>query len=1252
MESNPGQLPAPETSLFSTGFSASSFSHADYETIRRAAERLAASPDRQTLLLSILPHLVEALSKTAEPGRVMASVEHLINRSGDPIHTLRVMAGNPRAVEILARLFSGSQFLTEILLRNPSAFERLLSYRHLARPKSVEQLYSEIQAALSDPSQPFEATDVLRRLQSEELLRIGACDLLDLFDLLAVTRQLSNLADALIRICLKLAADQVGGSPDQLIVLGMGKLGGRELNYSSDIDLLFLTQSDSPRAETGTNSPRAETGTNSQLALKIGQKLIDNLGQVSSEGFLYRVDMRLRPWGSVGTLAPTVPGYLAYLDKNARLWEKQALLKARPIAGDTAAGRALLEQVRPLLPGGGNSYNVLREAVFSMKQRTEENLRQTGRAWGDVKHGEGSIRDVEFTTQFLQLAFGDTQPEIISPNTLDALLRLASAGLIRQDEYRILSEGYVFLRTIEHYLQMMHYRQTHRLPEDPAGIAALARRLGFSGEKPGTQFIERYQQHCAAIRAVYLRYVGGSKMNHLPPDPNPDFTSARGPSNPLQIHWHLDRMAPSYAEVYTAEEIGRHAALAGRLTDANPVEVDTVRLADLTWQVAIVAFDFPGELSVITGLMFVYGLNILSGEAFTYETAKETPTQKDTRRKIVDVFRVIPVEGVLVGQETWTKYAADLAACHGMARSGQRSEMLGDLTRRVATGLQGHEANTFGSTAVPALYPINIEIDNEASDVASILRIDAPDTVGFLYEFTNALAISGIYIDRVVIDTVGSRVQDVLFVTDGNGRKVTAADRLRELRVATVLIKHFTHLLPFSPNPESALVHFRDFIDQLFHRPNWTDELTSVQRPEVLQALARVLGVSDFLWDDFLRMQYTNLFPVVTDTAALETAKTHAALQVELAAHLQKVHSGPQEPTENPPWIDTLLEFRDREMFRIDMRHILGHTREFWDFAAELSDLAEVVSNNAYHLCHEDLRLVYGSPLKEDGSPCQMCVVALGKFGGRELGFASDIELMFIYEDNGSTKGPRCITTAEFYEKLVEGYVSAMRARRKGIFEVDLQLRPYGKAGSMAVSLEAFRRYFEPGGPAWAYERQALVKLRPVAGDERLGLRVAGMRDEYVYTGEAFDATAMRAMRERQVRHLVKGGTFHPKYSLGGLVDIEYLVQGLQITYGKEKPDLRQTNTRQAMAALFKTGIFSEEDYTRLRKAHTFLRWLIDSLRVVRGNAIEITLPDEDSEEFAFLARRMRYGGDIQRLRQDLITHTTAIREINRRLFP
>jgi glutamate-ammonia-ligase adenylyltransferase len=154
-----------------------------------------------------------------------------------------------------------------------------------------------------------------------------------------------------------------------------------------------------------------------------------------------------------------------------------------------------------------------------------------------------------------------------------------------------------------------------------------------------------------------------------------------------------------------------------------------------------------------------------------------------------------------------------------------------------------------------------------------------------------------------------------------------------------------------------------------------------------------------------------------------------------------------------------------------------------------------------------------------------------------------------------------------------------------------------------------------------------------------------------VYTGEPFDVRAMRAMRERQVRHLVKGGTFNLKYSQGGLVDIEYLVQGLQINHGRAHPEVRQTNTRDAMAALAEAGIYSAEDYTRLRKAHTFLRWLIDSMRVVRGNARDVSMPEEDSEEIAYLARRMQYGADTARLRSELTRYAEDVRELNSRLL-
>jgi glutamate-ammonia-ligase adenylyltransferase len=1201
---------------------------ADPEAAKRVLQRLNAGPDYAQALDQVLPHLVQALARAGNPDRVLGSLDRLTGQVKDPLAFLCFIANNPRAVEILAALFDGSQYLTEILLRNPAYIERLVETKRLAVPKSVETYYTEAQEAVVAAEIAEEKLDALRSFQRWELLRIGACDLLGLYDLPAVTRQLSNLADSLVRSCLKIGAAQVGIPRDSLVVIALGKLGGRELNYSSDIDLLFII------------TPGEEAPI--EALQRLGQRLIDGLAQVTEEGFLYRVDMRLRPWGKVGPLIVSPEGYISYLQKNARLWEKQALLKARVIAGSQAAGKEFLTKARELIFGA--SFDVLRPEVFAMKQRMEAQLKQKSRDWGEVKLGEGSIRDIEFTVQLLQLAYGVEQPEILTPNTLDALSRLASFHRIGTEEARMLTEGYLFLRTIEHHLQLMDYRQNHRLPSDPQAIAHLARRLGFSADQPAERFLAAYQQQCEHIRGIFLHYVGSSDMT---PSPDPTSENAHAVPSP-EVHRHIDRMAPSYAERFSPAEMTHHAEMAGILNDSHPAEVDAVRREDGSFQVTVVALDYPGELSLICGLMVVHGLDISSGDAFTYEARDDA--NADTRRKIVDVFTVRPVDLQGTPATLWDDYRADLTAFLQKVRAGQRAEARGELARRVAMSLTV-SGRIPDNTDLRILYPIEIQVDNESSDAYTVLRIDTRDTFGFLYEFTNAVALSGVYIARMTVETAGNRVQDTLFVTDANGHKITDLHKQRELRAETSLIKHFTHLLPLSPNPESALLQFGKFLADLFKRPDWPDELTSLERPEVLDALARLLGVSNFLWDDFLRMQHANLFPVVRDVDSLSTAKSRAQLQAEMEEALRAVHSGPAAPSSEAPWIDALNAFKDREMFRIDMRHILGHTREFWDFAAELTDLAEVVVNAFFHLCHEDLRLVYGTPRLENGETSQMSVAGLGKFGGVELGFASDIELMFVYAGNGKTSGPTVITTTEFYEKLVQYFISSIHARREGIFDVDLQLRPYGKAGSLSVSLDAFRRYFSPTGPAWAYERQALVKLRPVAGDKALGEQLSALRDECIYTGERFDVSAMRAMRERQLRHLVKGSTFNAKYSLGGLVDIEYLVQGLQISNGYAQPELRQTNTRDAMAALAEAGILSADDYTRLRKAHTFERWLIDSMRVVRGNAKDVSMPAVASEEFAYLARRMRYGADTPRLQEELERYTEDVRELNLRLL-
>ena len=629
----------------------------------------------------------------------------------------------------------------------------------------------------------------------------------------------------------------------------------------------------------------------------------------------------------------------------------------------------------------------------------------------------------------------------------------------------------------------------------------------------------------------------------------------------------------------------------------------------------------------------------MDGQVHTYEP-QAAGAESEARRKIVDVFKVrLAFPGRAGDVDTlWSRYGSDLASLLKLLRSRRPQEAQGELAKRVAVALP----QTSG--AAPVLHPIDIHIDNEASDRYTVLRINAPDTVGFLYEFSNALALQDIHIAQVAVSSAGNRVHDTLYVTDAQGRKLSGAARQREIRAATVLVKHFTHLLPHSPNPETALHHFHEYLGELFQRPSWPDELASLEQPEVLDALARLLGVSDFLWDDFLRMQYANLFPVVQDVGALAHAKSKNDLQAELTAALQPAPQGRAR-------LDALNAFKDREMFRIDMRYILGRTADFGAFSRELTDLVEVVIGQAVAECSQEVTQHHGEPRDEQGQAIPVTICVLGKCGGYELGYASDIELMFIYAGSGRTDGARPVTASEYFEKLVVEFMQAIWARREGIFEIDLDLRPYGKAGSLSVSLESFRRYFAPGGAAWPYERQALLKLRPIYGDADLGRRVEELRDGYVYGGAAFDVAAMRAMRERQLRHLVTPGTFNVKYSLGGQVDAEYTVQALQMTYGRQYPELRLTNTRAAIAALTKRNLVSGQDAETLTEAHLFLQLLINALRVVRGNSRDLTIPPESSDEFAFLARRLGYGNDLARLRTDLTHHTSAVRRLSASLL-
>src|SRR5262249_37240551 len=237
------------------------------------------------------------------------------------------------------------------------------------------------------------------------------------------------------------------------------------------------------------------------------------------------------------------------------------------------------------------------------------------------------------------------------------------------------------------------------------------------------------------------------------------------------------------------------------------------------------------------------------------------------------------------------------------------------------------------------------------------------------------------------------------------------------------------------------------------------------------------------------------------------------------------------------------------------------------------------------------------------------------KFGGREMGYASDIELLLVYEGQGQTSGTDSISNGEFFDRLVQHLSQFIEAKQGGIFQIDMRLRPHGSAGTLASSLGNIREYYCSGAHADPFERQALIKLRGVAGNKTLARAVEDHRDGFVYSAEPWDVQRALHLRARQIRELVEPGKISVKYSPGGIIDIEYAAQYLQIIHGARNPGLATPSTLVALDALRSIRILREDEHLNLRDAYVFLRQLQDSLRMVRGYSRDIVLPDQESEE-------------------------------------
>ncbi|WP_161602297.1 [protein-PII] uridylyltransferase family protein [Tautonia marina] len=737
----------------------------------------------------------------------------------------------------------------------------------------------------------------------------------------------------------------------------------------------------------------------------------------------------------------------------------------------------------------------------------------------------------------------------------------------------------------------------------------------------------------------------------------------------------LGAFPPEYCERFDAETISRHLGLIRGLEVDRPVRLRAERLPEEpeTWRVEIAGYDAFQLLSTVCMLLTVARLSIVEASIFTSDPPAEEPGSgavaatvrprpttpggagrsgfwrpggarpqrssqaPDRRRKILDVFTVRPTSGS--GSPDWKAFEEELSELAQLLRQGQHDEVHHRLISRFAAALG--DRRTIGGP----LDSILLEISAEGPEKPTRIDVRARDSFGFLSLTASALALSGFRIVRADICTVADYgwAEDTLWITDRSGRPILDPDRLLALKYALILIEHFSTRLPRATDPESALIHFSRFANDLMARPDRAREFAALDRSEVLDALVRVLGESRFLWEDFLQSQPENILPLIDDPQRWRRSPDRDELARDLAQRLAR-------DAELDDRIRALRRFKDREIFRADVRTILGLSDGPEGFADELTDVAEVVIASALDLSIE--RLGPERPRRGDGSPVPVSICALGKFGGRELGFASDLELMVVWDDHDQSASAQGASASEYFDRIVTTLRQVLGVRHGATFEPDFRLRPYGKGGPPATALSLFESYYRAGGAAWAYERQALIRLRAVAGDRELGALLEQHRDAFVYGPEPLDHEALRKMRSMQLRQLIRPGTINAKLSPGALVDIEYAVQALQIHHGRENPALRCPSTLGAIEALCEAGHLDRETAATLSDGCRFFRSLIGALRVVRGNAEDLTVPPATSDDFAQLARRMRMDS-AETLRQRLQHQLEGVkRAVDRVLEP
>lgn len=990
------------------------------DAMLRSLQELATDDsDTQSRFSEIVIPVLEAALNSPNPETALNHFSRFAQVMFNRRWLYRLLQDAPFLLDPVIFCFGASTYLSETLIRNPEYFYDIIDANVMGVVKTSEMMYEELARSLSY----FESVDqklrVLRRYKRRETLRIGLCDLLKAVDVKTTTWELSNLAEAALQHCYEIGRNQVmqpkygtplnedGDAPCRFAIIGMGKLGGYELNFSSDIDLIFV-YSDDATTDTGTE--------NSEYFARFCEFIIKAMSEITPEGYVFRVDIRLRPESSAGVIIRSMESYESYYEGWGDLWERQALIKARPVAGDMAFGDEFIRMIQPFVYQrylDGVTLGEIKADIGRAKVRIEERLVGEGaNLEKHVKLGPGGIRDIEFTVQCLQMIHGAKRKSLCSHNSLEAISALKENELLTAEDADALSAAYRFLRSVENGIQVEADQQRYSVPEGASEERELARRVGYehTPERDAlVAFRQDYRKHTERVRTIFLKITATT----------------------IESEDGLD--------------------ISVLLSEEDPKELET----------------------------------FLS--AFRFENVRES----------------------------------------------QR------LLRRLANG--------------------------------------------------------------------------------GDGIQFSPSVRRTFFKLAPTLL----NVLRESPNPDMALRYLSAFTDKVGARSSYYTMFA--EKPSTLEALTRVCGTSLYLAD--MLIASPELFDLLTVPTLIERSKTLAEKQSEA---LQIVSEAPAGRT-----FPMLRRYKNDEIWRIALRNILGNAT-LPTTTEELSDLAEAVLQAIYSEIEAELREEHGMPLNPDGTPATFAIVAMGKFGGRELNFSSDLDVMYVYSEDGeTTKG---MPNVEFFGAIGLELVNRLAGSQgMGIYEVDLRLRPYGTGGAIALSLAGYRNYYANTGEVW--ERQALTRARVVAGDiEGVGNRFLEIAHGFCYGGsitseEIAQIVHTRKRKEAQAtrrpstrrrgRSKTQAPIANVKSGYGGLVDIEFAVQTLQLVHGGEAPSVRVQNTPLAIAKLHDIGVLTAAQRDELSEAYLYLRRVENALRIVHDRALD-ALP-KNRTELAQLARRLGY---------------------------